>query len=80
MNLPASEFHHTSKGTHRTMKQLTQAAKDRILATIAADGSLSTKDFEDLGYSFEAFLRYGTLSPERTKRAHAALRTQLGGK
>ena len=35
--------------------------------------SLSTKDFETLGFSFESFLRYGQVSQEKVIAFHKVL-------
>lgn len=35
--------------------------------------SLSTKDFETLGFSFESFLRYGQVSQEKVVAFHKVL-------
>lgn len=62
------------------MKKLTAATKKRILAHLDRPSGLSTKDFEDLGYPFEAFLSYSQMTDEVREQAHAALRQQLAGR
>ncbi len=76
----------TKKVTKRTVTTTTTVmqnpivgpkAKKRILAKLDKGESLSTADFDSLGYPFELFLRYGQMKPVAQKKAHDALRKQL---
>lgn len=59
------------------MKTITPAVRTRILTKLDTGEALSNVDFDDLGYGFEAFLRYGSISDSHRARADKALRTQL---
>lgn len=55
-----------------TKKQATD-----ILARLTAGGTLSNVDFENMGYGFEMFLKYGQLRREFANKFHARIRPQL---
>lgn len=54
-----------------------KAAKRRALAKLDRGESLSTRDFIDLGYGMELFLRYASVPTEQAKRAEQALAKTL---
>ena len=46
-------------------------------ARLSSGKGLSTKDFELVGYSFEAFLMYGQLEPHKAAAFHAKVLASL---
>jgi hypothetical protein len=74
----SEELERLTGGEYDINPKPSAAVKKRILAKLDRGESLSTKDFEDLGYPFELFLRYAQLSGAKMEEAHETLRRQLG--
>jgi len=56
------------------MSKMTKAQAADLVARLDAGKTLSNKDFERMGFGFEAFLKYGQLPPVSAGMVHAKVR------
>jgi hypothetical protein len=59
------------------MGNLTKKQATDILSRLGAGGTLSNVDFENMGFGFEAFLKYGQLRREFADKFHERISPRL---
>jgi hypothetical protein len=56
------------------MSKMTKAQATDLVARLDAGKTLSNKDFERMGFGFEAFLKYGQFTPKYAGMVHDRVR------